>query len=175
MTRLLRFALPALLLASLGTLAAQAQTQGFNRVDATRSNINAYYYYVQPGMATVQVHVLGTVRAPGLYVLNQGTHLGDLLALSGGPVVDVRQADARRKITIRLFRAAAYGDEPIYESTLDDAVSRRETYPVLQEGDVLTVEVVEKRRFGWRDALSIVGGVSALAVALDRFLSLSSN
>ena len=157
-----------LLSLALMAMAPGATAQVFNRVEETTSNSTSYYYYVQPGSATIETYVMGTVRSPGLYIVEEGTDLGQLLALSGGPILDVLDQTRRRKVTIRLFRPLAYSDRPIYEIELDRAVVQREPYPILRNGDVLTVEIVEARRFDWRDMLTIVGGLSALAIAVER-------
>ena len=158
------------LIVSLILLAAAPAASGqvFNRVEETNSNSTSYYYFVQPGAATIEAYVMGTVRSPGLYILEDGTDLGQLLALCGGPVLDVLDRDSRRRVTIRLFRPLAYTDKPIYETELGRAVVQREPYPILRNGDVLTVEIIEARRFNWRDAFTVVGGISALAVAIQQ-------
>lgn len=150
--------------------AGTALAQGLGRVEETTSNIPSYFYYVLPGAPTVQVDVLGTVRAPGLYELTEGTDVGQLLALSGGPVLMVRQRASSREVTIKLFRPAANGGAPIYEAVFEQAVGDPETSPVLRDGDVLTVEVTERARFTWRDISSIVGTIGVLALALERLL-----
>lgn len=147
-----------------------ALAQGLGRVEETTSNIPSYFYHVLPGAPTVQVDVLGTVRAPGLYELTEGTDVGQLLALAGGPVLMVRQRVLRREVTIRLFRSSSNGGAPIYESVLEQAVGDPETYPVLQDGDVLAVEVTERARITWRDISSIVGTIGVLALAVERLL-----
>lgn len=165
--------LRSLLLCALFVAAASAaHGQRFNRVEDTKSNVDAYFYHVQPGAATVQVYVLGTVQAPGFYEVSDGTHLGQLLALSGGPTLNARRESSDRKVTIKLYRPAGYGERPLFEALLDEAVTRPSTYPVLRDGDVLVVEIVEKERFNWRDAFSIIGGVSALALAVERIVRL---
>lgn len=148
-------------------LAPAARGQSFNRVEDTRSNVDAYHYHVLPGAATVQVYVMGTVESPGLFEVSEGTHLGQLLALAGGPMLDPRRRSAQRDVTIRLFRPAGYGEQPLYEARFDRAVGRPDQYPVLRDGDVLTVEVVEKERFSWRDMFTVVGSISALALAVE--------
>jgi protein involved in polysaccharide export with SLBB domain len=156
------------LLLGLVLLATDAAAQEFSRVEETTSNSTSYYYYVQPGSATIETYVMGTVRSPGLYIVQDGTDLGQLLALSGGPILDVLDQTRRRQVTIRLFRPLAYSDRPIYEIELGRAVVQREPYPILRNGDILTVEIVEARRFDWRDLLTVVGGLSALAIAVER-------
>lgn len=162
----------ALALALLGFTLPAAHAQVFNRVEETNSNSTAYYFHVEPGSATIETYVMGTVGAPGLYIVADGTDLGQLLALSGGPTLNVRDRNSRRTVQIRLYRPLAYSDRPVYASDLDRAVVQQEPYPILRNGDILTVEVVEHRRFSWRDAFTVVGGISAVAVALDRAIAL---
>ena len=140
--------------------------QSLGRVAETESNIQSYYFFVEPGSPTVQVNVLGTVRWPGLYEIMEGTDLRQLLALSGGPLLNVQQSISRRRVTVRLFRAAT--EEPLYEADFDRMIVNTESYPTLRDGDVLTVDVVERTRFTWRDFASIVGAVGSLAWALER-------
>ena len=154
----------------LSIVGAGVQAQGLGRVEEVNSNVPSYFYFVQPGAATVQVDVLGTVRAPGLYELTEGTDVGQLLALSGGPLLAPRQRASSRKVTIRLFRAATNGADPVYEQVLEDALEDPGTYPVLQDGDVLTVEVIERTRITWRDISSIVGTIGVLALAAERIV-----
>ena len=159
-----------MLLGVLLVMVAGAQAQGLGRVDETTSNIPSYFFFVEPGAATVQVDVLGAVRAPGLYELTDGTDVGQLLALTGGPLLAPQQRASVRRVTIRLFRSSAGSAEPVYEQDLDEALKNIGTYPVLQDGDVLTVEVIERTRITWRDISSIVGTIGVLALAAERIL-----
>ena len=170
MNRRLKGAALALVLLALMIPAARAQV--FNRVEETTSNSTAYYFHVQPGSATIETYVIGTVGSPGLYVVGDGTDLGQLLALAGGPNMDVRERNSRRTVEIKLFRPLAYSDRPVYAANLQHAVVQQEPYPILRNGDILTVEIVEHRRFNWRDAFTVIGGVSALAIAVERAVTL---
>lgn len=161
---------PALLIALSLFCVGNGLAQGLGRVEETTSNIPSYFYYVLPGAPTVQVDVLGTVRAPGLYELTEGTDVGQLLALSGGPVLMVRQRASRREVTVKLFRPSSNGGAPFYEAVLEQAVGDPEGYPVLRDGDVLTVEVTEQARFTWRDVSSVVGTIGVLVLAVERLL-----
>jgi len=152
-------------------LVAPTQAQHFNRIEDTISNIGSYYFYTQPGIATIQVYVLGTVQSPGLYEISDGTDLGQLLALSGGPVLQARYSNDRQTTIIRLFRPGSFTAEPIYETVLDRAITKQENYPILREGDVLTVEVIQKRRFNWRDSISILGSLASVGIILERIIS----
>ncbi len=139
------------------------QAQRFGRIEGTDTNLATYYYFVQPGMATVRIHVLGTVRSPGVYELNKGTDLGEALAFSGGPTLAVRPRANQREVMVRLFRPQMDNPLPLYEAEFNNAIGSPSTYPVLEDGDVLTVEIIERQGFSWRDGLTIVSGLSAIA------------
>lgn len=157
-------------LLALASPQAQAQEQRFGQVEETESNITSYYYYVQTGAATIEVKVLGTVRSPGLYLLSEGTNLGQLLALSGGPVLDVSQRSKPRTAIVRLYRPQASGQDLIYEGEFErNVVTESENYPDLQDGDVMTVEVTERQRLVWRDLFTIANTVALIALAVERF------
>jgi protein involved in polysaccharide export with SLBB domain len=147
------------------------RAQSFGRVEETKSNSDAYYYYVQPGAPTVQVFVLGMAKFPGLYEVTEGTDLKQLLALSGGPDFDRRQFLNRQTTTVRLYRTTEGKQDLLYEGVLENTVSDTTAQRVLKDGDVLTIEVVERRRFDWRDILTVVNVVNTallIVLAVDR-------
>ena len=76
-----------------------------------------------------------------------------------------RATRTRRTVTISLFRPTSGSIEPIYESEILDGSLYSQDYPALREGDVFRVDVVERTRFNWRDALQIItAGASAYLV-----------
>jgi len=152
-------------------LPSLAPAQSIGRVEQTETNIGAYHKYVVPGVPTVLVQVLGTVRAPGLYELRADTDLGKLLALSGGPVLGPREESKKRRVIIKLFRPnsnSAVGAVPLYEAVLDEAVATPGHYPPLQDGDVLIVEVVERSGFKIVNVLRIANVIALIALATER-------
>jgi protein involved in polysaccharide export with SLBB domain len=157
-----------LLALAVSPLVEGAQAQSIGRVEETESNAPDYYYHVQTGSRTIQVHVFGAVRNSGLYEVNQGTSLAELLALSGGPQLDVRERRTRRKISVKLFRPTNGSNAPIYESELDDASLYTDSSTILQESDVVRVEVVNRSLFSWRDALQIVATAATVFLVLDQ-------
>lgn len=162
------FALGSLCLLLLPSL---AQAQSIGRAEETETNIGAYYKYVVPGVPTVLVQVLGTVRSPGLYELRADIDLGKVLALSGGPVLTPQESSKKRKITIKLFRQSSGPNgntTPIYEANLDETVTTPSRYPPLQDGDVLLVEVFERPSFTARDALRVANAIALIALAAER-------
>jgi hypothetical protein len=145
-----------------------ASAQVIGRVEATESNAPDYYFYVHQGARTIQLHVLGSVTSPGLYEVNDGTSLGQLLALAGGPVLGVRQKRNRRRVDIRVFRPSTNSAVPLFETELEEGSMYTNSYPALLEGDVIRVDVIERTGFGWRDALSIVTAAASAYIIFDR-------
>jgi len=166
-SRVLPLGLLAVLLLGLAPPAASGQS--ISRLEQTETNVNSFFYYVQPGAATIRTHVMGTVRYPGLYVVSEGTRLDELLSLSGGAVLDERERRSRRTVTIRLLRDTNEGRTTIFETTSREGQLNTATLPVLQDGDVMEIEVVSRRRFGLRTALTIVNTVALVGLALERF------
>ncbi len=168
--RLYGWVLPVLLAVTSG-MVTDGRAQDYGQVEETDTNIGSYFFLMEPGKATIGVKVLGTVRNPGLYRLKEGTDLGQLLALSGGPVMDVRQEERNRETTIRLFRPEENGRKLIFEEDFEGSITTQSAaYPDLQNGDVMTVEVVEDRQFEWRDALTIISASGSLAIAIAQFV-----
>jgi hypothetical protein len=144
--------------------AVPALGQSFGRVEQTQSNSKSYYYYVQPGTQSIQISVLGMARNPGLYEVNQGTTMQQLLALSGGPNLDRTQSINRQKTTVQLLRPSVKGRTPLYQAPLETTVADTAAAIALKDGDVLTMDVTEKRPFDWRDILTIVNVASIVVL-----------
>lgn len=163
------------LLGLMATFALLAPTdvhaQRFGQHDATDTNINAYYYFVEPGEATMEVRVLGAVRSPGLYLLGIENDTGRLLALSGGPLLDVRERSRSREITIQLLRPSGSSLQVVHEARLAGGLAGDAPNWPLQDGDVVSVEVVERQRFTLRDILTVANTVALIALAVERFAS----
>lgn len=167
----LRWWVLPLLLVATSAIAPDVQAQNYGQVEETDTNVNSYFFFVEPGEGSIDVKVMGTVRNPGLYRLGEGTDLGQLLALSGGPVLNVRQEERDRETTIRLFRPQSSGEQKlIFEEDFEGGITTQSaSYPQLQDGDVMTVEVIEDRQFEWRDALTILSAVASVAFAIGQF------
>lgn len=153
--------------------APMSLAQNYGQVEETNTNVDSYFYFVEPGEGTIEVKVMGTVRSPGLYRLGEGTNLGQLLALTGGPVLGVRQKERDRETTVRLFRSRGDGgqQELVFERGFEEGIaSQSATYPELKDGDVMTIEVVEDRQFEWRDALTILSAAGSVAFAIAQFV-----
>ena len=148
---------------------ALAAQPSYGVVEDRQTNVPSYYFHVLPGEATIGVYVWGMVRAPGLYDVSTATDLGELLALAGGPEARPESDDEIVVTTVRLFRFDGSRRDLAYEAEVD-GVLLEGNYPPLQDGDIVEVEteVTELRPFTWRDAVTIVTGVAAVALSVER-------
>jgi hypothetical protein len=160
------------LIAAGGLLApsyVSAQTTNYN-VDTPNTNV-AYFHYAQPGQATTQVSVWGTVPAPGIYEVREDVELDKLLTMAGGMPIEARKEDETAEITVRLFRQQT--DEQrkkVYEAPVDSLLHNTGAYPELQDEDVLVVDTRIESGLDWFDILGIVGSLSSVALTIDRIL-----
>ena len=148
----------------------------FGQVEERRSTSQAYFVHVLPGEATVVVSVWGTVPLPGTYEVSDGTDLGEILSLAGGPLfTPVRQtseADLTREVRIRLYRQTGQSRALLYDATLEETVASPTAYPTLADGDVVEVTTAEteRRRWTWRDTATIGGLAASAVIALSQFI-----
>lgn len=165
------FRLLTLLIAS--TLAfhfasADAKAQATNELERSRYSPAAYYNYSEPGDVTVLVNVWGTVRNPGLYEVPRGTTLSTLFSVAGGPSIAQRRRRETRTIEVRLVRNDGAERRPIFHSVMENEVVVADDDPVLQEGDVLTVETVTRQQLSWRDLFPVIGAAASMALIIER-------
>ena len=132
----------------------------------------SYHKFVLPGEASITVLVLGDARASGMYEIGRQTDLGVLLALSSATIGTIAPGETR-EITLRLYRYSGADRNVVYDATLEEFLSYPGQYPQLQDRDVVVVQTVIKKRFGWRDALSIITASAAVLLAVDRFQRLT--
>ncbi len=154
--------------------APSTRAQTFGEVEDRQTNVPSYFFHVLPGESTMEVHVWGTVKAPGLYVVSAETDLGTLLSLAGGPQLREIRNNDRREVTIRLYRTEGDARVVAYEAMLEELVAEPGEYPSLQDGDVIEVATHEIQGFSWRDIFVVAGGLAAVALAVERIVSISS-
>jgi len=176
----LRFALPFGVLVLAAAPAASAQVPdslglSYGTVEERQSNSQGYFYFVLPGEATKQVSVWGTVRAPGVYVVNAGATLSEVLSLAGGPAQTVIGDRIERTVTVRVYHTDRAGTTRTlaYEAPLEQMVREPGAHPALRTGDVVEVETREIRRRDYRDTLAIAGSLGTLAVVVLQIVSLA--
>lgn len=126
-----------------------------------------FHVHSLPGAETVVVTAAGAFGAPGRYVLDAGSTVGDLVALAGGVAGFVRDVDLEVTTTIRVYRGGAV----TFESPLTELYAR--PTPALQPGDVVDLDVVTEQRssFTLRDGLSLVSVLLSTAILVERLVA----
>ena len=167
---LVRCVLLVMLLGGSGVGAAGAQE--FGRVGEVQTNA-AYFYYAQPGEATVQVSLWG-VPQPGIYEIPDSTALDRLLTMAGGVNMQTRQENRKPpRITVRLYRSGESRQDPVLEARLQEILRGTVDAPQVREDDIIVVETVQPSSFTWQDALSIVSTGASLTLLVLRILRFS--
>lgn len=147
------------------------QAQEFGRIQETNTN-TAYFYYAQPGQATVQIYVWGAAQA-GIYEIPEGTSLARLLTMSGGVSRGTREEGQEPpRITVRLYRPEQSREEPLLETRAQNILQGNVEVQKLQENDIVVVETVQPSQFTWRDALSISSTVLSFTLLVFRLFRL---
>lgn len=149
------------------TFCASALAQSPPPVDPASRSV-AYFTFVDAGQPAVRVDLWGDVSMPGIYRVQQGTDLQELLFLAGGPSERVVQQRQRRDSSVELYRNSAEGWHVYLTAPLDEVMTRRVAIPPLAEGDVVRVRTVVRPRFSWREALSLTGTVASIGLVIWR-------
>jgi len=147
-------------------MADPAHGQRFGRIDETQSNV-AYFYHAQPGDATVQVSVWGTIPRPGIYEVPDSTDLDKLLTMAGGAPLEARQENRdAATINVRVYRPTPDSARSVlFASSIEEMLSEDTTYPLLRDDDIIVIETIQpRRRFTWRDALSVLSSLGTLTL-----------
>ena len=146
---------------------ALAQVLG-NPLDVTSSG-TSYRVFAQPGEPTVEILVLGE-GATGMYVVGSDTDLVELLALTGTGASTSSSSDIIRRVTIRLLREQGGQRAVVYEREFENFLSEPGSYPQLQDGDVFTVEVEQRRRTGLREVVEITSRLASITLLVLRLV-----
>ena len=149
--------------ALLAPLAASAQPISPMEVISTGT---AYFIYTEPGAPTIQVTVAGEGTRNGIYVVQDGTTLTELLALAGGTA---RSSETERQIvraTVSVLRRQGGQRVPVYQADAERLLREPDAHPDLLTGDVIDVDVeVEEveEPFTFLDGLEIAARIASLA------------
>ena len=137
--------------------------QELKRFEQIISQGTSLHIFADQGEATIQVLVLGVSKS-GVYEIGPDIRVDQLLFLSGGT-----EFGKKFRVTVRVYREEVIDRRLIYESPLEDMLLTPSQYPDLVGGDVLVVEVEERSRFDWRDAVRIIATVSSLVSLVRLF------
>ena len=150
--------------------APAAVAQGFSGLDDIDATGMSYHRFVRPGEATVEVLMLGSAGASGLYVIGMDTGLPEFLALSG---VSMGSSGGNEKtdVTVRLYRQQGTNREVIYEAPLEEVLTAPAQIPVFMDGDIVYLESRSRRRVDWLQLLRSVSSIATLIYVVERVVS----
>jgi len=148
-------------------VAGPATAQNISDLNRSRLNTAAYYNYSEPGDVTMMVHVWGALRFTGLYEVPKGTKMTELFSLAGGPVLGARGNRSKIQITVKIIRAVNQNRSIVYEVKMENQIVVTDNDPVIEDGDVLSVESVSRQTIGWRDVFPVIGAAASVVVMID--------
>ena len=128
----------------------------------------AYYRFADESDLTMEIKVWGAVSNPGLYEVREGMNLSTVLSLAGGPQAALQARNTASIFTVRLYRLQVGDRYQLFTETLmENQIGPLNSDPVLVQGDMVFTEAQTRQRFGWRDGLSILTAVAAIALVVD--------
>ncbi len=145
--------------------------------DASRGQVIAserqgfIYDFARPGRPTITVYVWGAVGQPGIWRINPGTTLIELLSAAGIPGIVTEQRRTRLTTIVRIWRGEQVQRNLVYEAQLQDLLTEeQETYPTLRNGDILEIEVDEDRKITFRTVIEYLSAAASLTLLALRLL-----
>ena len=133
----------------------------------------SFHVFAAPGESTIELLVLGDTQS-GMYVVGETTTFLELLALVGGTGSEPRNESVRIERTVRLLREQGGQSVAVYEADADALLTQPGEHPVLQDGDILTVDTEVHNRFNLRDTLSIVSSLASVTLLILRLVDASN-
>lgn len=172
----IRFAACAALFLVLSVAGGTARAQGFEGLIDQRYMYNrgGFYTYADPGDITITVNVWGNVRFPGLYELRKGTSLGEVISYCGSSEETALLSTRRtRQTVVKLSRVDESGArQVVFEEELRELVNAP-SIPIVEEGDVVLIDVIESERLNWRDLVPVGGIVLGAANLILAIIALN--
>ena len=141
--------------------------QNVRNPDDVIASGTAYHIFAEPGEPTVRVLVLSPT-ASGVYVVGETTNMLDLLALTGSSGSIEESAEYVRTATVRLMREQGGTRSVIYERPFEDFLAEPASYPTLQDGDIFTLDVQQRRKVGVREVLTYTSQLASITLLVLR-------
>jgi len=171
--------LPLLILFTFKTTAQELPDRFLDRAPGLAGRGMANYIYTQRGDLPIHVSVWGQARNPGRYEIPEGTNLGDLLSLAGGPGfdtrgivlgIDQRERQRRGRTHIRVSRSRGGNTGVVVESQIDNLLYEEVRNFELRDGDVVMIDMVQ--RFNVWDAVMIISSSASMILLVDRIFTI---
>ena len=117
--------------------------------------------YGRPGYPRVRIYLWGNAQN-GVWTVEEGTDLLEFLSAAAEGDFNSRP-DTRVKNMLRIYRKGQIGGEPAFSMKMERIFSRQVETPALQDGDVLVVESIQRRRFfSFRNLSRVLGTVTSV-------------
>jgi len=127
------------------------------------------YTYARPGEATQTVYVWGGVDKPGIWKIEPGTDLVELFSVVYPSEYGRESPEARTAVRLRIHRSTDENPRVVAEMELNRLLDMRpQERPSLEEGDVIEVRTIEKRKFSLNTFGTIVGTLSSITLLVIR-------
>jgi hypothetical protein len=118
--------------------------------------------YGRPGYPRMTIYVWGNADT-GVWSVERGTDLLEFVSVVSRAQMGGRQPDVRMTQVLSIYRdQTPESGDPYFQVEVTDLFGTRETYPALQEGDILVLDTKVRRRFTWRDIAQVTGVVAAV-------------
>jgi hypothetical protein len=130
--------------------------------------------YGRPGYPRMTIYVWGNADS-GVWNVERGTDLLEFISVVSRARMTDNSPDRRRVEKLSIYRNQQPGGTPFYETEMKDIFSDRQSYPALQEGDILVLETRTRGRFTWRDIARVTGTVAAILNTYLLFDRLGNN
>lgn len=130
------------------------------------SSGTAYFIFTEPGAPTVKISVVGEGTRSGIYVLQDGTTLTELVALAGGTPASTETELQIVRAFVRVLRVQGGARVPVYEATVEALVREPAAHPDLQDGDVVEVDLEYEevdQPFTLQEGLDVASRIASIA------------
>jgi len=124
--------------------------------------------FSRPGRPTMLVYVWGTASISGIWKVEQGVDLIQLLSAAQIPNIGAVEQTSKQTVYLRIYRPSGGRRVEIYDSEIKKMIAQGSNYPSLQDGDILFLETVTKNRFNLQTIFSAIGAAASLTLLIIR-------
>lgn len=118
--------------------------------------------YGRPGYPRVRIYLWGNAQS-GVWTVEEGTDLLEFLSASATGNFN-QSTETRVRNILKVYRRGQVGEKPAFEMDVREIFARQRAYPTLQNGDVLVVESIQRRRFfTFRNISRVTGTIASVA------------
>ena len=127
------------------------------------------YTYARPGEATQTVYVWGGVDKPGIWRIEPDTDLVELFSVVYPSGYGQESPESRTAVRLRIHRSTAESPRVVAEMELNRLLDMTpQERPTLEDGDVIEVRTIEKRKFSLNTFGTVVGTLSSITLLIIR-------